>query len=147
MFENPAWMLTFASLIAVLGIAFVFKQLMEKVVSADQGKERQTVQKALTQFFIKIMVIEIVPIILLIFGIMKLSTFSGTIDDMLIHIIVTVAVYLFGLLLVVISAKQAQQQPQITKEVHRHISTFMMMGIALISSFPLIVFVMIFLFA
>lgn len=148
MFENPAWLFAIATMIACGGIAIVFKQLMARIVHIVEGeKDSHTLQRDTTNFFIKVAIIEVIPIILLIFGFIKMNEYNGTINDMIVPLIVTLAVYIFCLLVVFLSAKQVQNHPNITEMLRNQSSVFMMMGIAISSTFPLIVFVMIYLSA
>lgn len=148
MFENPAMSFALATILASGGIIFAFRQLMGRVVELIEGKDdRLTLQVVTTNFFIKVAAIEVVPIVLLIYGIMQMNTFTGTRDDMIVPLFVTVAVFLFSLLVIILSARQVQNHPDVTDLFKNQTSIFMMMGIAISSTFPLIAFVMIFLSA
>lgn len=147
MFENPAWLFAIATLIASSGITVAFKQLMNLSIVVIEEKENEQLQRGLTNFFIKIAVIEILPILLTVFAIIKLQHFSGTIDDMILPMAIIGAIYILSLLVIFISAKQVQNDPKVSEKINSQVSTFMMMGIAISSTFPLIAFVMIFIMA
>lgn len=147
MLENPAWLFAFATIIACFGISIAFKQLMSHMLELVKEENSQLLQRVTTGFFIKVALIEAIPIMLLVFGIMKMNKFNGTMDDMIVPLVVTVAVYIFSLLVIFLSAKQVQNYPGLSANLKNQTSVFMMMGIAICSTFPLIAFIMIYLSA
>lgn len=150
MLGNPAWLLAIATIVASVGITVVFRHLMSRMfelMEADEAEVDKRLQREVTSFFLKVLIIEIVPIILTIVGIIYLQRFSGTIDEMILPMAVIGGFYILSLLIIYISAKQVQNNVKISPKINHHVSTFMMIGIATSSTFPLISFVMIYLLA
>lgn len=146
MLENPAWLFALATIIACLGIITVFSNMMNRLAEIiNEDDEANLLQREMTRFFIKIVIIEIIPIVLLIVGITKINQFNGTLNDMIVPLIVTVIIFLFSLVVIFFTARRVQNTPDISSFLKNQVSTFMMMGIAISSTFPLIAFIMIYL--
>lgn len=65
-------LLLVAVFIGVFGILFVYKKSMAEIIEAMKKKDYQIVEKAQTQMFIKIAIMEIVPVILVIIAILDM---------------------------------------------------------------------------
>lgn len=65
-------LLLVAVVIGVFGILFVYKKSMAEIIEAMKKKDYQVVEKAQTQMFIKIAIMEIVPVILVVIAILDM---------------------------------------------------------------------------
>lgn len=83
MYDNPSWFFVLASLIAAIGISIVFKQTISVILTElDRSQDVNTIQllnQQRTSFFIKIAMVEILPMILLACGIL----FIGDLPELL----------------------------------------------------------------
>ncbi|QOY34274.1 hypothetical protein AWH56_016255 [Anaerobacillus isosaccharinicus] len=65
-------LLLVAVVIGVFGILFVYKKSMAEIIEAMKKKDYQVVEKAQTQMFIKIAIMEIIPVILVVIAILDM---------------------------------------------------------------------------
>ncbi|MGE8204891.1 hypothetical protein ACQKP0_10035 [Heyndrickxia sp. NPDC080065] len=123
----------FAVIIAVIGIAINFKIHMDKL--KENPANRESIQ---SKFFIGIAIIEVIPIILVIFGFMNLTPVSN-INELLLPGIITILSALLGLLFVFLQSKV-----DVTEEAKGMINTFTFIGFTLMMTFPIIAIVSMF---
>lgn len=119
-----------AVLIAVIGISVNFKFHIDKMKDnpTDQGKIQ-------TKFFIANAIIEIIPIILVVWGFMNTRPVSST-ADLLIPIAITIIATLFGVLFIFLQSKV-----DVTEEIKAFIRSFTFIGLMMILAFPIIAIV------
>ncbi len=65
-------LLFIATVIGVFGIAYVYKTSMSVIIEGMKNKDYQAVDKAQTKMFIRIVLVEILPIILVIIAIVDM---------------------------------------------------------------------------
>ncbi len=65
-------MLLIAAIIGVFGILIVYKSSMAKIIEAIKQKDYQTVNKAQTQMFVRIAIVEVIPVILIVIAIFEM---------------------------------------------------------------------------
>lgn len=77
MYDNPSWFFVLASVIAAIGISMVFKNTISAILTElDRSLDANTtalLNQQRTSFFIKIAMVEILPMILLACGILFTS--------------------------------------------------------------------------
>ncbi|MDV2582415.1 hypothetical protein [Alkalibacillus haloalkaliphilus] len=93
---DPIWYFAIASIIAVIGIVIVFGQLSNKLEDQlNQGEvSSDFTQRLTTQLLIRVTIIEIVPILLIVFGFIQLT---GT-ESSVIPLVLTLVVFAVGLI-------------------------------------------------
>ncbi|MCT8140349.1 hypothetical protein H1D32_23195 [Anaerobacillus sp. CMMVII] len=69
---DPGLLLLLASIIGVFGILFVYKRSMTVIVDGMKRKDYQAVEKAQTQMFVYIAIVEVIPIILIVIAILDM---------------------------------------------------------------------------
>jgi protein-S-isoprenylcysteine O-methyltransferase Ste14 len=129
---HPIWYFVYASLIALLGVSYVTIRLF----STFQTKTKQ--RAGLTsKYFIYIALIEIIPLILVITGFIKMDALTHSINVTLPAVILSVF-WILSLITIVSSKQKIIISPTFPKENRELITSFMFIGIALICSFPII---------
>jgi hypothetical protein len=104
----PGWWFAIASIIAVLGIVFFFKQMVRSVSDhLEKGEEKNisAIQSLLSRFFIKVAIAEVIPIILIIVGFVQSEKWTKEISTMAAYtpFIIVILTLLFGNLNVILS--------------------------------------------
>jgi hypothetical protein len=104
----PGWWFAIASIIAVLGIVFFFKQMVRSVSDhLEKGEEKNisAIQSLLSRFFIKVAIAEVIPIILIIIGFVQSEKWTKEISTMAAYtpFIIVILTLLFGNLNVILS--------------------------------------------
>lgn len=122
-----AYYFVIATALAVLPISFIFKITIERI------KENPDVlMKAQTNFFIWVALIEVIPIILVIFGFINMTP-AESINELLIPGLIIIVLMGFGALFIFL-----QRTIDVTEETKDIINTFSMIGLAMINAIPLI---------
>lgn len=65
-------LLLIAAIIGVFGILIVYKLSMAKIVEAIKQKDYKTVNKVQTQMFVRIAIVEVIPVILIVIAIIDM---------------------------------------------------------------------------
>ncbi|OIJ08540.1 hypothetical protein BKP35_17635 [Anaerobacillus arseniciselenatis] len=65
-------LLLIAAIIGVFGILIVYKLSMAKIVEAIKQKDYKTVNKVQTQMFVRIAIVEVIPVILIVIAILDM---------------------------------------------------------------------------
>ena len=138
---NPAWFFVIASVVAVLGIGVAFKQLMEKVAVIIEEHEHvtsETFMKVQSTFFLRIVIIEIIPILLVIVAFIQLSTYEASAQTgLVIPFVLVVLCMVLGVGSVLVAKNQIRLNEQ-AEMAKRFVTSFVYIGIALINAFPII---------
>lgn len=69
---NQGLLLFLAATIGVFGIVIVFRNSMAKIIEGMKNKDYKVVERLQTQMFVRILLVEIVPIILIVVAIMDM---------------------------------------------------------------------------
>ncbi|WP_284138987.1 MULTISPECIES: hypothetical protein [unclassified Virgibacillus] len=119
-----------AALLAVLPILFVFKISVERIKENPQQKERTQ-----SFFFIGVAICEIIPIILIIFGMINMMTVSS-IDELFIPGLILLFLMGFASFFIFL-----QRVFDVEEDVKGFMNTFAMVGIAMVNAVPIIAIV------
>jgi hypothetical protein len=143
---NPTWLFVLASLIAVIGILFSYKQLMAVVEERIERKEivsQESFQKEMSRFFIKVPIIEIIPILLVVFGFIQLGEAAGTgeVSDIILPFGVILLVFVFAVINVISLRGRVISINEIDSQSKAFVNTLSFIGVALLGALPIISFV------
>ena len=139
--DNPSWIFVLATVISVLGVAIVYKQFAFSAERKAQNEnDRSSIQKDLAKFFIKVSIIEMIPIILVVYGFMKLDSFQSTFSNPEIYVPLGIVIlfYLLGFMMISSTTSQIQLIPNINENIKRSFQQYKQIGIGIISAFPII---------
>lgn len=123
-----------ATIVAVLPILFIFKITVERVKENPNLKE-----KALIQFFIWVAIIETVPILLIVFGMMNLESVPRM-EELYMPGIIIILTAGFAALFIFL-----QRTFDVEEELKEFMNTSAMICLALANAIPLISIVALFL--
>lgn len=115
------------SAIAVFPVAIAFKVIIEKVKSNHMAYER-----AVTVFFLTVAIIEIIPIILIVYAFSQKTTVAGM-DELIVPLLlvfVFMAVSAFFIFL--------QGKVGVSKEQRQQLTVFSLIAISLSNAIPII---------
>ena len=118
---------TAAVIFSVIPISFIFKIYMDRL--KENPDNRAEIQK---NFFIRVFIIEIIPIILVMFGFMNMVP-AETMDDLLLPGIIILVVIAFGVFFVLL-----QLFVDVPEELRGIYTVFTMIAMSLMLSFPII---------
>ncbi|MBB6452055.1 putative membrane protein YecN with MAPEG domain [Salirhabdus euzebyi] len=145
---NPGWLFVLASLIAVVGITISFRQLITRLEDKLRDSEevnQKTFQKDLSRLFIKIMIIESIPIILIFLGFIEMNYFELTnLFQVYIPLILVLGILVFGLISIFSTRGAVIAMHEIPKDTRGFIYTLLFIGMALVSAIPIISIISIF---
>ncbi|WP_416147478.1 hypothetical protein ACM26V_14725 [Salipaludibacillus sp. HK11] len=149
--ENPIWLFVIAAYIAVIGIFIAYKPIVASFEKRVLDKERVTqdnFQKEVTRFFIKVPIIEIVPIFLVIFGFIQLDEVQGTgqFSDVVVPFALVMVVLLFTIVKVISMRGRIASISDIDNQSKNYINTLTFISISLLSALPIISIVAMILF-
>jgi len=149
--ENPIWLFVIATYIAVIGIFIFYKQLaavFEQRVLDKQVVNEDNFQKEVSRFFIKVPIIEIVPILLVIYGFIQLDEVQGT--GRLSDVVIPFGFVLIILLVVIMSVLSIRGRVAsiqgIDDQSKKYLNTLTFISIPLLAALPIIAFVAMILF-
>jgi len=129
---HPIWYFIYASLIALIGVSYVTIRLFSTFQT--KTKDRATFT---SKYFIHIALIEIIPLILVVTGFIKMDALAHSINVTLPAVILGVF-WILSVILIISSKQKIVASPTFPKENVQLITSFMFMGFALLSSFPII---------
>ncbi|MFZ3591247.1 hypothetical protein ACOI1C_18880 [Bacillus sp. DJP31] len=135
---NPAWLFVSATVIADVGILVSFNKLMSHIHSkVEEGKEIniESFQKEQTRFFIKVAVVEAIPILLIVVGFTPIEQLVAPIN-IFIPLVIIGAVFLICLVSVLSSRRNTMSFDEISHESKHIVNTYMFMGLILLSAIP-----------
>ncbi|MCT2534955.1 hypothetical protein NC661_17525 [Aquibacillus koreensis] len=135
---SPAWLFSLASIIAVFGILLAFKKMVASIQYKLENNQltSETIQKEQSRYFLKVAIIEAVPILLIIIGFMQIgseevSTISTTIAALIIiGLIILTVVHVF---------LARNELLRVTSNEHKaYIHTLLFLGFGTILAIPII---------
>ncbi|KHF39956.1 hypothetical protein [Halalkalibacter okhensis] len=143
------WVFVIATLIAVIGIVFQFKKLMSEVARKLDNNEEvttQTLQKENNRFFIKVVMIEAIPIMLVVLGFILIESIQSPLNliDILPALVILGITFLAGVVNVFMGQKQIFSERDVTSQAKAAITSMTFVGVSLIAAFPIISFVAMF---
>jgi hypothetical protein len=144
---NPAWFFVFATVIAVFGILFAFKNMMAHVqLEIEKGQEIkiESMQQEQTRFFIKVALAEAIPILLIVYGFMKIGELTDQTYNISLPLLIIIGAYLFALVHIFLTKRDALGYDNAPTESKNVVNVLTMLGIALVSAIPIISVVAIF---
>jgi MFS family permease len=145
---NPAWFFVIATVIAVLGILFAFKNMMSHVrEKLEKGQEirGESIQQEQTRFFIKVAMVEAIPILLIVYGFMQIEHIQEQNYNTLLPILIIICVVIFALIQILfLKRDMVGQHDPISTESNTLVNTLMMIGLAMVSAIPIVSIVAIF---
>lgn len=130
-----AYIFTLASIIPIIGIAILFKLTLTKLVS-----NTEPVPKIISRFFITVAIIEIIPIILFVYGFANLET-AASIEEVLVPAIILILVLVAGYLFVFLQKKFTIESTNEESESASQIQVLPLIVIGLMSALPISSFV------
>jgi MFS family permease len=145
---NPAWFFVIATIIAVFGILFAFKNLMAHVrekIEKGQEVSGESLQQEQTRFFIKVAMVEAIPILLIVFGFMQIEQINVQAHNTLLQILIIVGIVIFAFIQILfLKRDMVGQHDPISPESKTLVNTLMMIGLAMVSAIPIVSIVAIF---
>ncbi|MBM7573573.1 hypothetical protein [Aquibacillus albus] len=138
---NTGWLFVLASAIAVVGIVTAFKQMMvvvEGKLEKEEVVSTNSLQKQLSGFFIRVALIESIPIVLIVFGFIQMETWVGNQSDILLPLIIIIIILVFGIINVFLSRGSLLAFNDLPKEAKTFIQTLIFIGMAMVSAIPII---------
>ncbi len=136
---NSVWLFVLAAVIAVIGILAVFRNYMGKlqgIIEADKDMDMGAIGREQTQFFIKVAMVEVVPIMLIVLGFLFMDS-TGEYNP-LIPIVIIVAVLLFALLQVFNIRRNMIGYNEAPTQIQPIVTTMCFIGVAFMTAFPII---------
>lgn len=139
---NPAWFFVVATVIAVFGILISFKNMMEYVQGRiEQGQEisGESMQREQTRFFVKVAIVEAIPILLIVYGFMQIEQIVDQTYNMLLPLLIIVGVLIFAFIQILFLKRDIiGRNDVISTESENLINTFMMIGLAMVAAIPIV---------
>lgn len=143
MFYNPSWLFLTATIFTVVLITNVFRNFMVGIddkLSRNEIKTKADVQKEVPNFFIKVTIVEVIPILLIVFALTK--TFELDVkpnqSEILIPLVVILFVLLLGIIMTFSAKNNVLSHPNINEDVKQYVNSLSYIGIALVSAIPII---------
>ena len=130
-----AYIFTLASIIPIIGIAILFKSTLTKLEN-----NTEPVPKIISRFFITVAIIEIIPIILFVYGFANLET-AASIEEILIPAIILILVLVAGYLFVFLQKKFTIESTNEQNEASSQTQVLPLIVIGLMSALPISSFV------
>jgi F0F1-type ATP synthase membrane subunit c/vacuolar-type H+-ATPase subunit K len=121
-----------AAAIAVIGILLIFKRQVEQI-----KEDPSRVGVAQQNFFIGTAIIEIVPILLLIYGIVNLETVP--VEEIYVPVVIVALLMVFSVFFILL-----QRAVDVDEESKQPVTTFSFVAIAMANAIPLIAIVFLF---
>ncbi|MBP3950845.1 hypothetical protein [Bacillus suaedae] len=142
---SPAWLFVLATVIAVVGIGFVFRKMMstlEEGIIEKQMVTAESFQKEQSKFFLKIALVEIIPILFVVLGFTQLATYEvATQTEIVLPLAIVIIIAFFGIWSIVISRRQLLSNEDIPEQTKKLVNTSVFIGMAVINAFPIIAIV------
>jgi F0F1-type ATP synthase membrane subunit c/vacuolar-type H+-ATPase subunit K len=124
---SSAYLFAFAAILAVIPILLLFKMNIEKI------KENPDVFASIqTKFFIGVAISEVIPLILLVFGMMDLSP-AASMEELYLPGLIVILAMAFAPFFIVL-----QRSVGVPEEAKQAVNTFSFIGIAVANAIPLI---------
>lgn len=142
---SPAWLFVLATVIAVVGIGFVFRKMMstlEEGIIEKQSVTAESFQKEQSKFFLKIALVEIIPILFVVLGFTQLATYEvATQTEIVLPLSIVIIIAFLGIWSIVISRRQLLSNEDIPEQTKKLVHTSVFIGMAVINAFPIIAIV------
>lgn len=137
------WLFVLAAYIAVIGIFISFRQMLQVIEEKVQNQERidQVVfQKEMSRFFIRVALIETIPIILIVAGFMLLETVNTGLSlyDIILQLGLILIVFFFGVVNVFRIRGRIVSLTNIDGSTKSFVNTLVFIGLGLIAAIPII---------
>lgn len=138
---NPAWLFVLATVIAVLGILYAFKQMIVKIqekVENGQEVKAESIQKEQTNFFIKVAMFEAIPILLIVYGFMQIGIEDEN-YSIILPLIIIAGILIFALVqILALKRDLSVQNDRFSPETIGLVNTLIMIGMAMVSAIPIV---------
>ena len=134
---DPLYYFVAAAVIGSFGVGFATRKALEEI--AVDFDKRAAVQ---TTFFIRVAIIEVIPILLIVMGFMNISS-SNT--DFLVPLIIVAVSAILNFLLIMRTPAMLTSFGETSPELSAALKTLAFMGAMLGTSFPIIALVAVFL--
>lgn len=124
-----------ASLILVVGYIIIFQKIMNTITTGNE--DTINIQKLQTQLFLRIAILEVIPIILIVFTFTTMSGSDLEGNQIILPIGIIAFTFLFGLIRTFLSyreAKGAIENPNVIK----HLQQLFLISIPLMAAIPII---------
>ncbi len=134
-----------ASLIAVIGIIVVVNKMfyqLEANLSEDNLVFTGVYQKEIKQFFVKVVLIESIPLLLYVYGLLQIFevTFSNA-QNIMIPMFIVVFSFVFGVFSIITYRSRTLSRGEVPKDRKTLINTMTFIAIGLLGAIPMISFV------
>jgi MFS family permease len=139
---NPAWFFVIATIIAVFGILFAFKNLMAHIrekIEKGQEVRGESIQQEQTRFFIKVAMVEAIPILLIVFGFMQIGQIDEQAHNTLLPILIILGIVSFAFIQILfLKRDMVGHYDPISSESKTLVNTLIMIGLAMVSAIPIV---------
>jgi hypothetical protein len=137
------WLFVLAAYIAVIGIFVSFRQMLMAIEGKVEKQERidQTVfQKELSRFFIRVALIETIPIIIIVAGFIQMESqqMGLGIYDIILQLGLIMIVLFFGVVNIFRIRGRIVSIPYIDGTTRSFVNTLVFIGLGLIAAIPII---------
>ncbi|MRH43631.1 hypothetical protein GH741_13215 [Aquibacillus halophilus] len=144
----PAWLFVLASTIAVLGILYAYKNIITIIQIRNENENLTTgaYSKLQSSFFLRVALIEAIPILLVIFGFIQMQS-NDTSNNVALPLLTIIAILSYAFFNVFVSRNDALTNSADDPEEYKNfINTLTFTGLAMIMGVPAISVVGMFLF-
>ena len=143
---NAGLLFALASLIAVTAIVVSFKQLIGDVqnrLSESPELTQDMLRQEFTRFFIKVAIVEALPILLIVLGFVQIGGQEGTFTlmEVLPSMVIVAILLAVGIFNVFIARQDTISLGSFSTQTKTMINTVCMIGLSLISAIPIVSFV------
>lgn len=141
--SHIGWLFVLAAYIAVIGIFLSYKQMMG-VLSAkiEKGEqvEQSGFQKYIGKFFIRVALIETIPIVLIVAGFIQIGSAAPGLDfyDIILQLGLVLIILFIGIIQIFRIRSEINSLPGINQMSKGFVNILVFIGLGLISAIPII---------
>ncbi|QOY33846.1 hypothetical protein AWH56_013910 [Anaerobacillus isosaccharinicus] len=137
------WLFVLAAYIAVIGIFISFRQMLQVIEEKVENQElidQVLFQKEMSRFFIRVALIETIPIILIVAGFMLLESVNRGLSlyDIILQLGLILIVFFFGVVNVFRIRGRIVSLANIDGATKGFVNTLVFIGLGLIAAIPII---------
>ncbi|GAE25180.1 hypothetical protein JCM9140_1159 [Halalkalibacter wakoensis JCM 9140] len=140
---SAIWLFVLATVIAVIGIVIQFKKLMVQIqtkIDQNENVTTESLQKENSRFFVRVVMVEVIPIVLVILGFILMESMEGamSLSQVLPALLIVIISLLFGVINVFLAKNQAISNQDVSIQTKATLTTMTFTGMSLVAAFPII---------
>lgn len=137
------WLFVLAAYIAVIGIFLAFKQmfrLIEKKVEKGETVDQIFFQKQMSRFFIRVALIELIPIVLIVAGFIQLDGLVAGegLNDIILELGLVLIILFFGIINIFRLRSRVVSLANLDSGTKGIVNTLVFIGLGLLTAIPII---------